>query len=113
METTKKREPIFEEIRGSVDEIIHQVKALVKKGNARRVMIVNKNKKVLFQSSLTIGTAGATAVAVVSPFITAIGFFAVVLSDMKVVVEKYPEATTDEDEYEVEAEVIEIEDEEQ
>lgn len=108
MNRTSRRKTIFKEIHGTVDEIKHQIKSLVKKGNARKVMIVNKKGKVLFQSHLTAGATGTAVVAFLSPVIAAIGFFAVVLSDMKVVVEKYADDTPDSDDHEVEAEIIEI-----
>lgn len=113
MKTSNRRKSIFEEVQGTTEEIISQIKKLVKKGNARRVMIKNKKGKVVFQTQLTAGAAGTAVLAVISPIIAAIGFFAVVLSDMKVVVEKYPEAEGSVDDYEVEAEVIEIEDDEE
>lgn len=109
MTGAKQRNTILEEIQGTTDEIIERLKKLVKKGNARKVMIVNKKGKVLFQSHLTAGATGTAIVAFLSPVIAAIGFFAVVLSNMKVVVEKYPEndqANNGSDE-----EIIEIEEE--
>lgn len=112
MKRTRKRKTILKEIKGTADEITGQVKKLFKEGNARKVMIINKKGKVLFQSHLTAGAAGTAVVAFLSPVIAAIGFFAVVLSDMKVVVEKYSENTQKKDDYEVDAEIIEIEDEE-
>ncbi len=110
MKTSNKRNSIFEELQGTTDEIISQVRKLIKKGSARRLIIQNRRGKILFQTTLNFGLAGSALVVFMSPIIAAIGFFAVTLSDMKVVVEKYPEAV-DEDEYEVEAKVIEIEDE--
>lgn len=113
MKTSNRRKNIFEEIQGTTEEIISQIKKLIKKGNARRVIIKNKRGKIVFQTPLTAGAAGTAVLAVISPLIAAIGFFAVVLTDMKVVVEKYPEAEGSVDSYEVEAEVIEIDDDEE
>ncbi len=109
METTGKT--ILEEIRGTVDEIIKQVKKIIKEGNARRILIKNKKGKVLFQSQLTIGAAGLTFFAVYAPIITAITTLVLLANDVKVFVER--EVDEEEDEYEVEAEVIEIKDEEE
>lgn len=104
-----------EEIKGSVSEIIQQVKKLVREGNARRIMIKNKKGKVLFQSQLTVGVAGTALLTSLAPVISAISMFALFMNDVKVVVERYPEGEGGEDEYEVhaDAEVIEIEDEEE
>lgn len=109
METTGKT--ILEEIRGTVDEIIKQVKNIIKEGNARRILIKNKKGKVLFQSQLTIGAAGLTFFAIYAPIVTAITTLVLIANDVKVFVER--EVDEEDDEFEVEAEVIEIKDEEE
>lgn len=114
MKTSEKRKTFFEELKGTTDEIINQIKRLIKKGNARQLMIINKKGKILFQTQLTAGLAGSTLLTFMAPIISALGMFALVMNDVKVVVEKYPDDQLDEDEYEVEAEVIiEVEDEEE
>ncbi|MDX1641693.1 MAG: DUF4342 domain-containing protein, partial [Balneolaceae bacterium] len=109
MEKTQKT--IFEEIRGTVDEIIAQVKKIIKEGNARRILIKNKKGKILFQSQLTMGAAGLALLAVYAPLITAISTILLFANDAKVFIER--EVDEDEDEYEVEAEIIEINDEDE
>jgi hypothetical protein len=109
METTQKT--IFEEIRGTVDEIVAQIKKIIKEGNARRILIKNKKGKTLFQSQLTMGTAGFALLAVYAPLITAVSTILLFANDAKVIIER--EVDEDEDEYEVEAEVIEIKDNEE
>ena len=113
MKRSKKQNTLFEELHGTTNEIISQLKRLIRKGNARRLMIQNKKGKVLFQTQLTAGLTGSALLAFISPITAALTFFALVLTDIKVVVERYPEEELDEDEYEVEAEVIEIKDEEE
>lgn len=108
MEKTQKT--IFEEIRGTVDEVIAQIKKIIKEGNARRILIKNKKGKTLFQSQLTVGTAGLALLAVYAPLITAISTILLYANDAKVIIER--EVDEEEDEYEVEAEVIEIKDDE-
>lgn len=112
MKTSNSRKTITEEITGTVSEIITQIKKLIKEGNARRVMIQDKNGKILFQSQLTVGIGGAVLLTVISPIVTAIGTFALFMNDIKVIVERYPDEETGKDDYEVEAEFIEIRDEE-
>lgn len=112
MKQSTRRKTLLEELKGTTSEIINQIKRLIRKGNARRLMIQNKKGKTVFQTQLTAGLTGSALIAFMSPLIAALSFFGVVLSDMKVVVEKYPKEELDEDEYEVDAEVIEIEDEE-
>lgn len=106
MKTSGKRNTLFKEISGTKDEIIRQVKRLVKAGNARRVMIQNKNGKVLFQTQLTAGLTGTAVLSILTPFISALGAAAVFMTDVKVVVEKYPDEQLGKDPYEIEGEVI-------
>jgi len=109
METTQKT--IFEEIRGTVNEIVTQIKKIIEEGNARRILIKNKKGKTLFQSQLTIGAAGIALLAVYAPLITAVSTILLYANDAKVFIER--EINEEEDEYEVEAEVIEINDDEE
>jgi len=106
MERSNKRNTFYQELKGSTNEIISQIRQLIKKGNARRLMVQNKKGKILFQTQLTAGLAGSTLLAFMAPIISALGMFALVMNDVKVVVEKYPDEELTHDEYEVEAEVI-------
>lgn len=108
--TEKKTNTMFEEIRGTLDEIIAQVKKLIREGNARRIIIKSRKGRILFQSQLTLGLAGTALFAMMAPIISAITLFVMVARDVKVIVER--DVTDEEDEYEVEAEVIDIDDEE-
>jgi|SRR6056297_322375 hypothetical protein len=103
-----KSQNMLHEIQGTVDEIISQIKSLIKKGNARRVIVKNKKGKVLFQSQLTIGAAGATFFVLYAPVLTAITTLVLMASDVSVFVE----TDESEDEYEVEGNVIEIDEDE-
>lgn len=111
MESANRRKSIFREVKGTTEEIIGQVKKLIKKGNARQLIIKNRKGRVVFQTQLTAGLTGSALLTFLSPLIATIAFFGVVLSDMKVIVEKYSDAEAAEDDYEVEAEIIEIIDE--
>jgi hypothetical protein len=103
--------PIMEEIQGTLDEIILQVRKLIREGNAKRVIIKNKNGETLFQSQLTLGVAGTAFFVFYAPILTAITTLVLYASDVKVFVER--EVNGNHDEYEVEAEVIEIDDDEE
>ena len=110
----KEGKTIVEEVQGTLDEIISQVKRLIKEGNARRVIIKNKKGKTLFQSQLTIGAAGLTFFIVYAPIITAITTLVLMANEVTVLVEReLDESEKEEDEYEVSAEVIEIKDEDE
>lgn len=113
MKTSSEKKTFTEELKGTASEIIAQVKKLIKEGNARRLIIQNKDGKVLFQTQLTAGVAGTALVTAMAPVVSAIGMFALFLNDVKVIVEKYPEEEMEGDEYEVDAEVIEVQDEEE
>lgn len=103
--------PILEEIQGTVNEILSQIKRLIKEGNARRVVVKNRSGKVLFQSQLTVGLAGTAFFAMYAPILTAISTLVLYVSDVRVFVEKEVDGSADE--YEVEAEIIEIDEEEE
>ncbi len=86
---------IYEEIQGGVEEIIEKIRTIVKDGNARRLIIKNKEGEVVFQTPLTIGLGGATLVVVMAPVISAIGMFALFLNDYKILVEKVVDESDD------------------
>lgn len=114
MKRSKSGKTFSEEIKGTVSEIVSQLKKLIKEGNARRVLIEDSDGKVLFQSQLTVGVAGTALLTAIAPIVSAISMFALMMNDIKIIVERYPdEDKSDNDEYEVEAEVIEIRDEEE
>ena len=108
MEKTEKT--ILEEIQGTVQEIISQIKELIRRGDAKRVIVKNKKGNVLLESRLTLGVAGAVVLAVYAPLFTAITTLILYASDVRVFVERNVDESSDE--YEVDAEVIEIDDDE-
>jgi hypothetical protein len=109
MEKTEKT--ILEEIQGTVQEIISQIKELIRKGDAKRVIVKNRKGNVLLESRLTLGVAGAAVLAIYAPIFTAITTLVLYVSDVRVFVEK--EINESSDEYEIDAEVIEIQDEDE
>lgn len=102
-----------EEIQGTVQEILTQIKKLIQEGNTKRVILQNKKGKILFQSQLTIGAAGATFFIIYAPILTAITAVLLAANDVTVIVERVEDEDDLDDEYEVDAEVIEISDEEE
>ncbi|PKD43127.1 DUF4342 domain-containing protein [Rhodohalobacter barkolensis] len=108
MEKTEKT--ILEEIQGTVQEIISQIKELIRKGDAKRVIVKNRKGNVLLESRLTLGVAGAAVLAIYAPIFTAITTLVLYVSDVRVFVEK--EINESSDEYEIDAEVIDIQDDE-
>jgi hypothetical protein len=73
-----------EEFRVDGEELLSKIKNLIKEGNIRRVIIKDKEGKVVFEIPLTFGVVGA----LVAPQLAAIGAIAALLSEATVVVEK-------------------------
>ena len=109
-EAKKKAKTIYQEIQGGVNEVIKQIRNLIKEGSARRLIIKDKNGEIKFQTQLAFGVGGAALVGAMAPVISAIGMFAMFINDYQIIVER---EISDEDEYSVDAEVIEIDDEEE
>jgi hypothetical protein len=73
-----------EEFRVNGEELLGKVKNLLKEGNIRRVIIKDKDGKVVFEIPLTFGVVGA----LIAPQLAAIGAIAALLTEATVVVEK-------------------------
>ena len=73
-----------EEFKVNGEQLISQIKQLLKEGNIRRVIIKDKEGKVVFEIPLTFGVVGA----LIAPQLAAIGAIAALLSEATVVVEK-------------------------
>jgi hypothetical protein len=115
MSEEERHPTIFEELTGTVDQIISEIRRLINEGNARRLIIKNKDGKKVLELSLTAGVAGSALLGGMAPVASILGAFVMYLSEMEVIIEKYPETEEEEaranrDEYEVEAEVIDIDD---
>lgn len=106
----REEKTVFQELQGTVDEIISQLKKLIREGNARRLIIKNKEGKVLFQSHLTLGVAGTAFAIAIAPILSAITMFVMFVNDVSVIVEREDDPHSQEDDYEVQADIIEIED---
>jgi hypothetical protein len=76
-----------EEFRVNGEELIAKVKNLINEGNIRRVIIKDKNEKVIFEIPLTFGVVGA----LIAPQLAALGAIAALLTEATVVVEKADE----------------------
>jgi hypothetical protein len=73
-----------EEFRVNGEELVGKIKNLVNEGNIRRIIIKNKEGKVVFEIPLTFGVVGA----LIAPQLAAIGAIAALLTEATVVVEK-------------------------
>jgi len=73
-----------EEFRVNGEELIAKIKNLVKEGTIRRIIIKNKEGKVVFEIPLTFGVVGV----LIAPQLAAVGAIAALLTEATVVVEK-------------------------
>lgn len=73
-----------EEFRVSGEELLAKIKQLIHGGNVRRVIIKERDGKVLMEFPLTFGVVGL----VLAPTLAAVGAIAALVSEATVVVEK-------------------------
>ena len=73
-----------EEFRVVGEELLTKIKNLLKEGNIRRVIIKDKEGKVVFEIPLTFGVVGV----LIAPQLAAIGAIAALLTEATIVVEK-------------------------
>ena len=73
-----------EEFRVDGEELLGKIKKLVKEGNIRRIIIKNKEGKIVFEIPLTFGVVGA----LLAPQLAAIGAIAALLTEATIIVEK-------------------------
>lgn len=95
---------IFEEIHINSKDLLKRVKKLIKEGNIRRLIIKNKKGDVLLEMPLTMGAASIGGMMILTPYLAAISFIALMATEATILVERDKHA----DENEVEAEEIEI-----
>ncbi|MEP6710484.1 MAG: DUF4342 domain-containing protein [Candidatus Saccharibacteria bacterium] len=73
-----------EEFSVNGDELIAKVKALIKEGNVRRIIIKDESGKTLVELPVTIGVVGA----LIAPVIAAVGAIAALVAKCTIVVER-------------------------
>ena len=73
-----------EEFRVNGEELLAKIKALIHDGNIRRIIIKDKDGKVLIEFPLTYGVVGL----VLAPTLAAVGAIAALVTEATIVVEK-------------------------
>ena len=73
-----------EEFHVNGEELLGKIKKLVNEGNIHRIIIKNKEGRVVFEIPLTFGVVGA----LIAPQLAAIGAIAALLTEATLVVEK-------------------------
>ena len=79
-EAQSKKQESFK-VRG--EDLVKTVKKLIKEGNVRRIIITDKNEKVIAEFPLTIGVVGA----VFAPILAAVGAIAALIAECTITVE--------------------------
>ena len=73
-----------EEFHVNGEELLARIRELIRQGNIHRIIIKNKDERVLMEFPLTFGVVGA----VLAPTLAAIGALAALLTEATIVVEK-------------------------
>ena len=73
-----------EEFRVTGEELIAKIKELIHEGNIRRIIIKDRDSKIMMEFPLTFGVVGA----VLAPTLAAVGAIAALIGEATIVVEK-------------------------
>jgi hypothetical protein len=73
-----------EEFRVNGEELLAKIKELVHEGNIRRIIIKDKDGKILIEFPLTFGVVGI----ILAPTLAAVGAIAALVTEATIVVEK-------------------------
>jgi len=76
-----------EEFKIDGNDLLKRVQAVIKEGNARRI-IIKQDEKTLIEIPLTFGVAGVTALTFFAPALVAIGAIAGIVTHCTLIVEK-------------------------
>jgi hypothetical protein len=74
----------YEEFKVQGKDLVDKVKALIKKGNVRRIIIKNKKGKSLMEIPVTIAVVGT----VFAPIFAALGAMAALIGECSIIVER-------------------------
>ena len=73
-----------EEFKVKGEEVVKKIKALIREGNARRIIIKRETGETVVEFPLTVGAVGA----VVVPMLAALGALAALMTNCTIVVER-------------------------
>ncbi len=83
-QTKKSKDEVYEEFKIQGKELVDKVKALIKEGNVRRIIVKNKKGKSLMEIPVTIAVVGT----VFAPVFAALGAMAALIGECSIGVEK-------------------------
>lgn len=80
----KKKSTTTEQLKGTGEQVLSEVKRLVKEGNVRKIIIKNKKGKSIAEFPLTIGVIGTALV----PILAAVGAIVALVAECTITIEK-------------------------
>lgn len=83
MASTKQKQS-EETFRVKGEDVVKKIKAIIREGNARRIIVQNKNGRNLVDIPLTIGVVGIAF----APVLATVGVITALVSECNIVVEK-------------------------
>ena len=83
-----KKKVTVEEFKISGDALVSQIKALIQRGNIRRIIIKNEEGHPLIEIPLTVGVIGGTIGAALFPVVAAVGVIGAMVAHLTVVIER-------------------------
>jgi hypothetical protein len=78
----------FERIRLTGENIISELRSIIEKGNAQRLLVKNADGKVLFSTSLTLGAGGAAGFMLFHPILATVASLIMMYNNLQVIVER-------------------------
>lgn len=91
----------FERIRLTGENIISQLRSIIEKGNAQRLIMKNADGKVLFSTSLTLGAGSAAGFMLLHPILATATSLLMMYNNIQVFVEREADPETDENEIQI------------
>lgn len=102
-EATEPRKTFWEELEVAGNQLVREVERLIREGNIRR-LIIKRDDEVLFQVNLTLGVAGAGAIAIFAPWsaviLAAVAAVAAAVAKVTIAIERFEEEESAEEDEE-------------
>ena len=88
----------YERIRLTGENILAELKKIIRAGNARKLIVKDADGKELFSTSLTLGAGGAAGFMLLHPVLATVASLLMIYNNIQVIVEHEPASG---DEYEI------------
>jgi Domain of unknown function (DUF4342) len=85
----------FEEVTVAGNQLVDKIKELIEEGNVRRVLIKDSTgTKTLLEIPLNLGVAASAGLMLLAPLLATVGAIAAVVTQARIVIERYEETST-------------------